>query len=504
MTFLSKIKKNSGLIFGLVASIWIAALNIVLVPIYLKLLGSDSYGLVGIYTTLQTIILFFDLGLSSTIGREIAKANNQTELDEAKHVLQFGSFVYIIFSSIIFFTFLLFSTYLSSSWIKSDILTPNQIRESVIAIGLLIAVRWPISLYQNVLNSKKKMLEVSTVNIIFTSLSGVGYVLIFSKVFPGITSFFIWFTLFGLVHALVLNRLAWMSIGASKKFNLIQTFNSFKKNWSYTKDLAFIGFLGLILSQMDKLMLSSFLSLSDFSLYMVASTLMGSLYLIIMPVYNYIFPHFSKLSNSGEKNEFIENYFLSSGLFSAFLYPIVAFMIVYMNEILTVWLKNPVLTNQIQPIAILLIIGTGLHGIMYFPYAVTLSSGHSSVALKIAFIMSLISIPLMYLLIKTNGAFGAASAWVVLQLMYVIGGTIYSHKKINLGSPYEWLAKSVLLPIAISLICLPIYIFLKSITSNLYILFTVGILQILLTILILIFIRRDIKNYFWNNLILNT
>ena len=50
------------LLFGFGAHLVIAAIGILVVPIYLHLLGAEGYGLFGFYVVLQSWMLLFDMG----------------------------------------------------------------------------------------------------------------------------------------------------------------------------------------------------------------------------------------------------------------------------------------------------------------------------------------------------------------------------------------------------------------------------------------------------------
>src|SRR5450631_2625541 len=68
---MSSIKINIAA--NLVGKIWSALIAILLIPLYIKYLGIESYGLVGFYGTLIGSMMLLNLGLSTTINRELAK-----------------------------------------------------------------------------------------------------------------------------------------------------------------------------------------------------------------------------------------------------------------------------------------------------------------------------------------------------------------------------------------------------------------------------------------------
>src|SRR5215204_4007318 len=68
---MSQLKRN--LIANFVGRGWAAVMAIVFVPLYVNFMGIESYGLVGFFTTLQAVLALLDLGLTTTLNRELAR-----------------------------------------------------------------------------------------------------------------------------------------------------------------------------------------------------------------------------------------------------------------------------------------------------------------------------------------------------------------------------------------------------------------------------------------------
>src|SRR5687768_9992984 len=58
---------------NLVGQIWVAAVAVVFVPVYIRLLGIEAYGLIGFFATLQVWLTLLDSGLTPMIARETAR-----------------------------------------------------------------------------------------------------------------------------------------------------------------------------------------------------------------------------------------------------------------------------------------------------------------------------------------------------------------------------------------------------------------------------------------------
>src|ERR1700674_2796509 len=78
-----KIKLTSGFKLDLAANFagvgWSFLMQIVCIPLYLRFLGIEAYGLIGFYLMLQAILQVLDFGLSPTMNREMARYSVQPE-----------------------------------------------------------------------------------------------------------------------------------------------------------------------------------------------------------------------------------------------------------------------------------------------------------------------------------------------------------------------------------------------------------------------------------------
>lgn len=66
-----------NVVANLVGQGWPVLISLVVVPLYLKLLGIEAYGLIGFYFMLQGLAQVLDLGLSPTMNREMARYSAQ-------------------------------------------------------------------------------------------------------------------------------------------------------------------------------------------------------------------------------------------------------------------------------------------------------------------------------------------------------------------------------------------------------------------------------------------
>ena len=68
---MSLIKKN--ILANFSGKAWQVLMSLAFVPLYIKFMGIESYGLVGIFASLLALFGLLDMGLSTTLNRELAR-----------------------------------------------------------------------------------------------------------------------------------------------------------------------------------------------------------------------------------------------------------------------------------------------------------------------------------------------------------------------------------------------------------------------------------------------
>ena len=148
---------SRNLIAGLVNSVWSALIALAVVPFYIKYLGIEAYGLVGFYLTSQTLLQLLDMGMASTINREVARAGASGNMREARSLLHSLSTIYWGIAILIAILILIFAPLIANFWLQAKTLEPQTVSRSVMLIGVVLACRWPIGLYQGALIGAQRL-----------------------------------------------------------------------------------------------------------------------------------------------------------------------------------------------------------------------------------------------------------------------------------------------------------------------------------------------------------
>lgn len=263
-----------NLFAGLANSIWSALIGLAVVPLYLKYLGIEAYGLIGFFVTTQALLQLLDVGLAPTINREVARHSASGNLKEAGKLLHTLAIVYWSMAVVIALLIMALAPLIAGYWLQSKYLSRQTIEHAVMLMGLVVACRWPIGLYQSALIGAQRLTVSSGVSITMVTFGNLGAVVVLAFVSPTIEAFFIWQACVGLLYATTMQWAAWRVIGRLKEIRF--DIDKLKQIWRFSAGMGGIALSGLVFTQLDKLILSKMLGLEEFAHYMLATVVVTS------------------------------------------------------------------------------------------------------------------------------------------------------------------------------------------------------------------------------------
>ena len=434
---------------GIGSSAWTAVIGLAAVPVYLRYLGVEAYGLVGFFLALQAMFQLLDLGLAPTISREVARCQARSILPEARDLLLTFSVFYWAVAVVI-----AIGTTLAASWIGNDWLHPERVSradtiEAVVLMGLIIAIRFPIGLYTGVIQGAQRLAEASMLGAAVSTIGVVGGVALLAFVSPTIRIFFVWQIVLAIAHLVAVRWGAWHLLGGKMLARF--DWNGLRRIGRFAAAMSIVSVLGVLLSQLDKLILSREVSLADLGRYTLAGIPARSLGLLTLPVFSVVYSRLSALVAVDDLNGIRDTYRKGTRLFLSLLLPVSVFMGLYSHDLIYAWTGNEPLARQVATPATLLIFGSALNSIMIFPFSLQLAFGNSRLPAMITLMLIAGFVPLLLWLIDTFGMVGAAAAWLALNATYVPLGTWLTHRSMLTDSRRAWLLKDVGLPLFVSI-----------------------------------------------------
>lgn len=422
------------------SQIYLVVISIAVLPIYMKYMGAEAYGLVGFFAMLQGLFNLLDFGLTPTISRQTAQYNAGVET--ALGFRQLFRSLSIIFTGIaciggglLFY----FDYYIAEHWLKLENLIISDVLFCLQVMAICVALRWMTGLYRGVISGFEKIVWLSVVNIIIATLR-FPCVLLYMHYFGfTVRSFFVF--QFG-VALLEFMILAFKARQLLPKLVLQQ-----KIGWSlqpvkpllgFALTIAFTSSVWVLLTQLDKFVLSGILPLSEYGYFTLAVLVAGGILQIGAPISSAIMPRMARLQ--GEKNyKELKRVYLDATQFVAVVVVTAGLVLAGLAKpVLYVWTGDIVLAEKAAPILQLYALGNAFLTLGAFPYYLQYAKGN----LKYHFIgnlgTALVLIPAIIWAATTYGAIGAGWVWALLQLFYLIGWVSFVHGKIESDITFIW------------------------------------------------------------------
>ncbi len=433
---------------------WAALLQIALIPIYIKLIGIEAYGLVGFYVVLLTTAQVFDLGLGQTMTREFARLGATTEkLRDARDLLKTVSLVYWAISAVIAAFVLLAAPILASHVIKAQGLSQDTTRHAIMLMAAIIPMQWALNLRLSALMGMERQVLVNALRIVMSTVTAGGAILVLWFVSPTVTAFFWWQILVSMVNlaviAVMLNRV--LPPAAHKPRFDVALLRQIRR---FAAGVSGINVVSTIATQLDKWILVTLLPLKIFGYYVLAVAVANSLYMFIIPIFNGFLPRFSILVAQGGGDHLKKLYYFGTQVMVTAVIPPALLLTLFSREVLLLWTRNSEIATVSAPLVSILALGVALNGLMNIPYALQLAYGWTRLVLGINLIALAFLVPAITILTLQFGAIGGAIAWLVFNLIFALLAVPLTHRRLFIVREGDRVIKDVLFSVSATFIVL--------------------------------------------------
>ena len=444
------LKKNITANFA--GSIWQALMSFIFIPLYIKFTGIESWGLIGIFVTLQAMSSILDLGMSNTLNREMARLSALKDRErEMRNLVRTLEMLYWGIAAFVGITIVSLSPFIAHHWIKASQLSPKTIEQAFLLMGIAIALQMPVGFYSGGLMGLQRQVLLNAINIVTNTLRGIGAVLLLWLVSPTIQAYFLWQIVVSIINILFLAMFLKRRLSFAGNTAVFQK-QLLKGIWRFAAGMSGIAILGVILTQMDKVILSRMLSLEMFGYYTLASSVAMSLGFLFTPIFSSIYPQFTQLVITDDQEGLKRLYHKGCQFMSVMVLPAAIVTALFSNEILLLWTQDPITADKSHLLVSILICGTAINGIMYFPYALQLAFGWTSLSFFKNVIAVILVVPLIIYMAAHYGAIGAASIWVVLNMGFVFFEIPIMHRRLLRKEKWRWYLQDVCLPLAVCIL----------------------------------------------------
>lgn len=425
---------------------WSAVMGLVFVPVYIQYLGIEAYGLIGIFAVMQAWLALLDAGMTPTLNREMARFSaGARDTQSIRNLLRSVEPICFCMGMLIATVIWWGSDFLANHWLRVRELPTETVVNSLSLMGIIIAVRLCESIYAGALIGLQQQVRYNAMLVLLSTLRHGGAVLVLALVTPTIEIFFLWQTGVSLIAVIALGTTVHCLLPPAPTPARFSQ-ESLASIWQFAAGMMGITFFGLLLSQVDKILLSQMLPLDEFGYYALAAAVVGVMFLIIQPINQAVYPRMVILVTNADTAGLTKLYHLGSQLISVITAPTAALLIFYSEGVIFTWSGNALLAEKTGPVLTVLAFGTFLNGLLWLPYQLRLAHGWTGFTLvSNAFAVTLL-VPMILWIVPSHGAIGAAWIWVFLNISYFVITIPLMHRRLLPREKVRWYVADVLLP----------------------------------------------------------
>lgn len=412
-------------------------------PIFLLNMGPEAYGLIAIFTLVQAWFALLDAGISQSISRQTARYYAGTLTSQDYCNLYNGLHVAFLFiCSFVLVLLLINIDGLAGSWLNVKKINSEDISYILGIIFVCVFMRCTGGLYRGVINGAEKIVWLSFFNI---ALATLRFVLVIPYLYLydfNILKYFEYQFFIALFEYIILfwknNKLI-----PKNKINIKQSFIEVRKNKAFIINIGIASTIWLLISQFDKLLLSKYVSLSDYGYYSMGVMLASIILLCSSPVGNAILPRLTNLISRGKKEEAI-NIYMQLTNFVCIIITMVGFIIILnIDQVVLTWIGDLSSKKYIEDTIIFYVLGNIFLVLSNFPYYLQYAVGDLKYHMRGNLILASIMIPSMFLAILNYGVYGAGITWLIVNFFWFLLWPYFIHKKFFQNVYSVWLKKII-------------------------------------------------------------
>lgn len=401
-----------------VGAAFTAIVPMLALPWYLDALGPQLWGLIGFIATLQAVLGILDAGLGQALAREMAVRLSEVGVVKWRAAsLLFGfERVYWVFAMAAAVITAACADLIATNWLRLGDLPSWDGRLAIYGAAALFFLQLPATSYRSVLVSAKSQETLNLLNVVFILLRhGVGVVVV--SLHPTLLAYLIWQVIISFADTMFRGIAAWRTVAVPRRSVQWDT-GEIRHSLQVAIPMSGAVFLGLVATQLDKVILSRIVPIEQFGFYMIASSVAFGVLQLVGPVNQGVWPRLVALRNNRVEQRRLNikhaamNLILVGGASMTFA--------VFGHVLLDLWLRNSEVSDQVYLPLLILLVGTAANSLYSVGYLNWIANGKVARITFVNALAVLAALALVPVLADRYGLAGAATSWLGINVIGAI------------------------------------------------------------------------------------
>jgi O-antigen/teichoic acid export membrane protein len=442
---------------------YVALIGILTLPLYIKYMGNEAYGLVGFFAMLSAWFQLLDVGLSPALSRETARFNagggDAATLRRLLRALE-GIFAALALAGC--GAILLGSAAIATQWLNAQHLLSAQVVGAIQLMAPTIALRFLSGLYRGAITGFEEMVWLGWINVSIATLRFVLIVPFFVWVGSTPIDFFAYQLAVGVLELVLLAGKTYSLIPATGERGIFPwQWGPLRRVLGFSLSIAFSGVVWVVVTQTDKLLISKFLPLGDYGYFTATVLAASAITLVTGPITQAMLPRLTRLAQQSDAAGVVMLYRQATQAVAIVAGSASVVMAVFAEQILWIWTGNAPFAGSFGAVLALYAIGNGFLVLSAFPYHLQCAYGNLQLHVRGNVLFVMVLVPAIVLATVQFGALGAGAVWAAVNALFLFGWTPLVHQRFVPGLHGPWV-RDVLKVLAVPLLLSPALWFIRG------------------------------------------
>lgn len=445
---------KANVLANYVSQIYGSLIGILMVPLLLRYLGAEAYGLVGFFAMLQAWFQLLDLGFAAAMSREAARwKGGEAGAGDFRRLLRAVEQIFVVIGVVGALAIVAGAPAVAEDWLRPESLDVAEVSRAIALMSLTVMLRWVAGLYRGVISGMERQVWLGVFSTLVATARFVLVIPLFILVGAGPVLFFAYQLALALVELGVLvgktyRLLPKAGIGSTRPLHDA----AFREMLKFALSMAIASAVWILATQSDKLVLSRLLSLSEYGYYSVAALAASGVLLLATPVSTAVLPRLSRLEAIHDEAGMKRLYRDATQLVAVAAVPVALVLAFFPGQLLWSWTGDAATVAKVAPVLALYAAGSGLLVLGAFPYYLQHAKGDLRLHMvgSVLFVMALI--PLLVWATSRYGMVGAGGSWLIANGLYFVFWVPIAHRLVMPGLHIQWLLQDIGLPVVPSIL----------------------------------------------------
>jgi O-antigen/teichoic acid export membrane protein len=407
-------------------------------PLYLRHMGAEAFGLVGFFFMLQAWLLLLDLGLSSTLSREMslyrAGALDNVAAWQRLRCLEWllGLMALAAVAGLI-----LSQDSIATRWLRFEHLSSNEVADCIGAMAVAAAMRWLMGLYRAGLIGLELQMWVIGAGSLSATLKFVGVLplLVYWSAAP--RTFFYYQAVIGILEFFAF-ALKMYRVLPSAKASSFPAWNALRAMLPMAGAMAFLSGMWIFLTQIDKLILSRLLPLKEYGYFTLAVAAAGGVLVFVAPLNQVLQPRMTILASQGQVSDLRELYRQATQLVTATFFALGGTLALFAEPVLFVWTGDVPAARAASPVLFWYGWANALIGLLVLPFMLQFAYGYLRLHVIGNIILGCTLLPLLVYAAMKFGGVGAGATLVAANFLFLFLWVPQVHHRLLPDIVWKW------------------------------------------------------------------